>query len=79
MLATMQKSSAPLTLGLKLLGPNYMEAYNFYWNLGEFYFSLVPKNKGILPAAKACYVIAAENLFQVRPLPFSQELTNLNR
>jgi hypothetical protein len=54
-----------MVLGLKLLGANYMEAYNFYWNLGEFYFSLVSKNKGILSASKACYIIAAENLYTV--------------
>lgn len=59
------KSKSPMVLGLTLLGPNYMEAYSFYWSLGEYYFSLVSKNKGILPAAKACYIIAAENLHQV--------------
>ena len=51
-----------MILGLKLCGHKYMEAYNFYWEQGEFYLRLVPKNKGILPAAKACYIIAAENL-----------------
>lgn len=39
-----------------------MDSYKFYWDLGEYYFGLVTKNKGILPAAKASYVIAAENL-----------------
>ena len=51
-----------MTLGLRLCGSNYMEAFKYYWDLGEFYFGLVSKNKGILPAAKACYIIAAENL-----------------
>lgn len=62
----MAKSSAELTLGLRLCGANYMDAFNFYYNLGEYYFGLVIKNKGILPAAKACYIIAAENLNTVR-------------
>jgi hypothetical protein len=43
-----------------------MDAHTFYWNMGETYFGLVAKNKGILPAAKAAYVIAAENLMAVR-------------
>ena len=51
-----------MTLGLRLCESNYMEAFKYYWDLGEFYFGLVSKNKGILPAAKACYIIAAENL-----------------
>lgn len=54
-----------LPLGLQLLGGNYMDAYNFYWNMGETYFGMASKNKGILPAAKAAYVIAAENLMAV--------------
>lgn len=45
-----------------------MDAFKFYWDLGEFYFGLVAKNKGILPAAKACYIIAAENLNTVRSI-----------
>ncbi len=51
-----------LVLGLRLCGQNYMEAYKFYWDLGEYFFGLVTKSKGILPAAKNCYIIAAENL-----------------
>jgi hypothetical protein len=51
-----------MILGLKLCGNKYMDAYQFYWNLGEYYFSFAAKNKGILPAVKACYIIAAENL-----------------
>jgi len=62
MKGTKTKSKAEMTLGLRLCGANYMEAYKFYWDLGEYYFSLVAKNKGILPAAKACYISAAENL-----------------
>lgn len=62
MKGTKSKSKSEMTLGLRLCGANYMEAYKFYWDLGEYYFSLVAKNKGILPAAKACYIIAAENL-----------------
>ena len=30
--------------------------------MGNFFFDIASKNKGILPAAKACYIIAAENL-----------------
>jgi hypothetical protein len=48
-----------------------MEAFKYYWDLGEFYFGLVSKNKGILPAAKACYIIAAENLNAVLDSLFS--------
>lgn len=55
-----------MVLGVKLLQQNYMQAYDFYAKLGDFYFSLVTKNKGILPAVKTCYIIAAENLYQVR-------------
>ncbi len=65
---TLIKSKPEMTLGLRLCGQNYMEAFKFYWDLGEFYFSLVAKNKGILPAAKACYIIAAENLNAVRSI-----------
>ena len=39
-----------------------MESYKFYYDLGDFYFNQIQKNKGKLPAAKACYIIAAENL-----------------
>lgn len=39
-----------------------MEAYHFYNGMAQFFFDTASKNKGILPAAKACYVIAAENL-----------------
>ena len=56
------KSVSQMVLGIRLLGQNYMEAYKFYWDLGEYYFGLVSKSKGILPAAKNCYIIAAENL-----------------
>jgi hypothetical protein len=66
MKGTMAKSSNTMPLGMRLCGSSYMDAYNFYWNLGEFYFGLVSKNKGILPAAKASYIIAAENLNTVR-------------
>jgi hypothetical protein len=57
-----------MTLGLRLCGANYMEAYNFYQNMGDYFFGLVQKDKGILPAAKAAYIIAAENLIAVRTL-----------
>ena len=57
-----ERSETQQIMGLKLLGQNYMEAYRFYWDMGEYYFNLVSKNKGILPAAKACYIIAGENL-----------------
>jgi hypothetical protein len=63
--ATNNKSKSDMVLGVKLCGSNYMEAYQFYWNLGEYYFSFASKNKGILPAVKACYIIAAENLIQI--------------
>ena len=59
---TNTKSKGEMILGLKLCGNKYMDAYQFYWNLGEYYFSFAAKNKGILPAVKACYIIAAENL-----------------
>ncbi len=59
------RSGGEMILGLKLCGANYMEAHKFYWDLGEFYFGLVPKNKGILPAAKASYIFATENLIAV--------------
>jgi hypothetical protein len=68
MKGTQAKSKGEMVLGLRLCGSNYMDAYKFYWDLGEYYFSLVSKNKGILPAAKACYIIAAENLNAVRSL-----------
>lgn len=42
-----------------------MEAFNIYYALGEYYFNLVSKNKGVLPAAKACYIIASENMMQI--------------
>lgn len=51
-----------MVLGLKLCGSKYMDAYQFYQNLGDFYLQFAQKNKGILPAVKACYIIAAENL-----------------
>ena len=51
-----------MVLGLRLLGTNYMEAYSFYYSMGDHLFGLVTKGKGILPAAKACYIIAADNL-----------------
>jgi hypothetical protein len=53
-----------------------MEAYKFYWDMGEFYFSLVTKSKGILPAAKACYIIAGQNLYTVRSQKFTNNLMN---
>jgi hypothetical protein len=54
-----------MSLGLQLCGANYMDAYNFYWNIGEFYFGHASKNKGILLTAKTAFVIAADNLFVV--------------
>lgn len=57
-----------MVLGMKLCGANYMDSYKFYYDLGDFYFNLVQKNKGILPAAKACYIIAAENLNTINQL-----------
>ena len=60
---TLKKSKdANTVLGVKLLGPKAMEAFNFYNNMGNYFFDLATKNKGILPAAKANYIIAAENL-----------------
>ena len=69
MKGTNTKSKSEMVLGLRLCGQNYMDAYKFYWDLGEFYFGLVPKNKGILPAAKASYIIAADNLNAVIIFP----------
>ena len=60
------KSTNQGLLGMRLLGQNYMEAFNFYYQMGEYYFGLITKEKGLLPTAKACYVIAAENLHAVR-------------
>ena len=59
---TMTKTKSEMPLGVKILGASFMEAFNFYANLGEFYFSMREKNKGILPAVKECNIIAAENL-----------------
>ena len=56
-----------------------MEAFKFYWDLGEFYFGLVTKNKGVLPAAKACYIIAAENLNAVSHLPQLSEICMIDQ
>lgn len=39
-----------------------MDAFNFYYQLGEYWFGMVSKNKGVLPVAKNCYIVAAENL-----------------
>lgn len=68
------KSRSEMVLGLRLCGQNYMEAHKFYWDLGEYYFGLVPKNKGILPAAKASYIIAAENLIAVSNNSFKLDI-----
>ena len=68
------KSRSEMVLGLRLCGQNYMEAHKFYWDLGEYYFGLVPKNKGILPAAKASYIIAAENLIAVSNNSFELDI-----
>lgn len=56
-----------------------MEAFKFYWDLGEFYFGLVTKNKGVLPAAKACFIIAAENLNAVSNLPQLSEICMIDQ
>jgi hypothetical protein len=68
-----------MQLGLKILGSNFMEAYNFYFNLGEYYFNLVSKNKGVLPAAKACYIIASENLIQINSIIKDEEMIKANK
>lgn len=65
MKGAIKKSKSQLPIGIKILGGNFMEAYNFYYNQGEYYFNLVAKNKGVLPAAKACYIIAMENMIQI--------------
>ena len=54
-----------------------MEAFNFYNTMAGFYFDLAVKNKGILPAAKACYIIAAENLHQVKHFSNSVQVNQL--
>lgn len=41
MKGTMTKSKGEMTLGLRLCGANYMEAFNFYNGLGDFYMGLV--------------------------------------
>ncbi len=66
-------------LGVRILGSNFMEAYNFYFNLGEYYFSLVSKNKGVLPAAKASYIIASENLIQINAIVKDEEMMKANK
>jgi hypothetical protein len=76
---TNTKSKGEMVLGLKLCAPNFMDAYKFYWDLGEFYFGLVPKNKGILPAAKACYIVAAENLNTINLIVKDEDQKNANK
>jgi hypothetical protein len=49
-------------MGVELLGSQYMQAYEYYFNEGEHFFKLASQNKGILPAAKESYIIAATNL-----------------
>jgi len=45
-----------------------MEAYNFYWIWVSITLGWHAKNKGVLPAVKVCYIIAAENLHSVRSM-----------
>ena len=75
---TTAKSKSDMILGLRLCGSKYMDAYQFYWDLGEYYFSLVQKNKGILPAAKACYIIGIENLLQINQVLKDEEQKKAN-
>jgi hypothetical protein len=42
-----------------------MDAVKFYEGLAEHYFNLVTKNKGVLPVAKAAYIVEIENLMQI--------------
>ena len=69
-----------MVLGLRLCGTSkYMDAYQFYWNLGEYYFGFAAKSKGILPAVKACYIIAAENLLQINSVIKDEDQKNGNK
>lgn len=77
--ATNAKSKGEMILGLRLCGSKYMEAYQFYWNLGEYYFGFAAKSKGILPAVKACYIIAAENLLQINSAIKDEDQKNVNK
>ena len=77
--ATNTKSKGEMILGLRLCGSKYMEAYQFYWNLGEYYFGFAAKSKGILPAVKACYIIAAENLLQINSAIKDEDQKNANK
>lgn len=47
-------------IGIGCLGANYLVAYEYYVNLGDYYFKMATEKgfSGILPTVKKCYVIA---------------------
>lgn len=47
--------------------------------MGERFFSLAAKNKGILPAVKTCNIIAAENLLQINQVIKDEDQKNANK
>lgn len=52
-------------IGLNYLGQNYMDAFLRYQDMAESYVTLAKEYKPALAAARACYIIAAENAIQI--------------
>ena len=58
----MKVSKQPVGVGC--LGTQYIFAHDFYYNMGDYYFSMATTKGvfGILPAVKKCFLIAGQNL-----------------
>ena len=61
-------SAGSIKTGLAFLGKNFRQAFQFYQDLGNFYFESAAKDKRALQPAKLCYVIAAQNAIEIAKL-----------
>ncbi len=55
-------------IGLSFLGNHYMDAYTQYYERAESCVNLAKSYKPALAAARACYMIAAENAIAIQAL-----------
>ena len=62
------ESKGHINTGLKFLGKNFRQAFQFYQDLGNHYFENAKNDKRVLQPAKKCYVIAAENALAIAKL-----------